>query len=70
MVALLCLRTVRAILFAFGAVYLSAALAGSATYLYDSLGRLTQVTYSNGTVIKYAYDSAGNRTSTVITGAP
>lgn len=44
--------------------------AGSATHQYDSLGRLSQVTYSNGTVITYSYDAAGNRTAVVTTGAP
>lgn len=48
----------------------SLALAGSATYTYDTLGRLTKVTYSNGVVITYAYDAAGNRTTLVVTGAP
>ncbi|OJX06764.1 MAG: hypothetical protein BGO72_00240 [Burkholderiales bacterium 70-64] len=48
----------------------SAALAGSASYVYDSLGRLAQVTYSNGVVITYVYDAAGNRTSFTVTGAP
>lgn len=47
-----------------------AALAGSAANTYDSLGRLVQVTYSNGVVINYVYDAAGNRTSYVVTGAP
>jgi YD repeat-containing protein len=38
-----------------------------ATYTYDALGRLTQVTYTNGTTIVYTYDAAGNRTSVVVT---
>lgn len=46
------------------------AMAGSVSYVYDSLGRLTKATYSNGVVIAYAYDAAGNRSSTVVTGAP
>lgn len=46
------------------------AMAGSANYQYDSLGRLIKVTYSNGVVISYVYDAAGNRTSYVVTGAP
>lgn len=41
---------------------------GSVTYTYDSLGRLWTVTYSNGVVITYSYDAAGNRKSTVTTG--
>jgi YD repeat-containing protein len=31
-------------------------------YEYDSLNRLTKVSYGNGTVIAYTYDAAGNRT--------
>lgn len=46
------------------------ALAGTASYTYDTLGRLTKATYSNGIVITYAYDAAGNRSSTVVAGAP
>ncbi len=37
----------------------------SATYTYDSMGRLKTVTFANGTVITYSYDAAGNRTSVV-----
>lgn len=35
----------------------------SMTYSYDSFGRVYQVTYGNGTVCTYIYDTAGNRTS-------
>lgn len=38
------------------------AASGSVSYTYDSLGRLVQVTYDNGTIITYSYDAAGNRT--------
>jgi YD repeat-containing protein len=48
----------------------SLALAGSASYTYDTLGRLTKVTYGNGVVITYAYDATGNRITLVVTGAP
>lgn len=48
----------------------SAAQAGSVSYTYDTLGRLTRAAYSNGTVIVYTYDASGNRTTQVITGAP
>lgn len=48
----------------------SAAFAGSVSYTYDNLGRLVKATYSNGTVITYTYDAAGNRTAVVTTGAP
>lgn len=44
--------------------------AGSITYAYDVLGRLTTATYSTGVVITYSYDASGNRTSVVTTGAP
>lgn len=33
------------------------------TYGYDARGRLTSVTYTNGTAIYYTYDAAGNRVS-------
>lgn len=48
----------------------SAVLAGSATYTYDNLGRVTKIVYSNGVVITYTYDAAGNRSTYVVTGAP
>lgn len=47
-----------------------AALAGSANYSYDSLGRLNVIQYSNGVSVFYYYDAAGNRTSFVVSGAP
>lgn len=64
---------------------ISPAWAGSVTNTYDTLGRITQATYTtgglgtcvvNGTtfttcvVIAYVYDAAGNRSSYVISGAP
>ncbi|CAN5177560.1 hypothetical protein BH10CYA1_BH10CYA1_62870 [soil metagenome] len=45
-------------------------MSDSATYEYDDNGRLVSVTYANGTVIVYNYDSAGNRTSVVVTCGP
>jgi YD repeat-containing protein len=36
---------------------------GATTYAYDNVGRLTGVTYDNGTTITYVYDAAGNRLS-------
>lgn len=52
-------------------VLLSGALhAGSVSYTYDSLGRLSKASYANGVVITYVYDAAGNRTSYTVTGAP
>jgi YD repeat-containing protein len=37
------------------------ACAGGIAFSYDSLNRLTNVDYGNGSVIRYTYDSAGNR---------
>jgi len=54
----------RAALVASGAALAMAARnahAQSATYGYDALGRLTSVTYPNGTVVTNTYDEAGNR---------
>lgn len=45
------------------------AFAGSISYSYDRLGRLTQAVYPNGAVIRYNYDANGNRTSYVVTGS-
>jgi YD repeat-containing protein len=47
-----------AMLTLFGAVQI--ALADS--YRYDQYGRLTGVTYSDGSSVTYKYDDAGNRT--------
>ena len=38
----------------------SFAYAETVTYQYDSLNRLTGAQYTNGTVIEYSYDAAGN----------
>ena len=35
--------------------------AATTSYTYDSLYRLIQVGYPDGSVIKYTYDVAGNR---------
>ncbi|WP_349322769.1 Ig-like domain-containing protein [Asticcacaulis sp. MM231] len=42
-------------------------LAGTLSYSYDDLGRVKRVTYPNGTVVDYSYDSADNRTQVVRT---
>jgi YD repeat-containing protein len=43
-------------------------LAGSATYTYDALGRLTVTTYANGTSVTYTLDAAGNRKNVSTSG--
>src|SRR5689334_4140136 len=43
-------------------------IAGSATYDYDPLGRLTTATYDNGAVVNYTLDKAGNRTLVTTSG--
>ena len=40
--------------------------AGQVQFTYDSLNRLTRARYPDGTSIAYAYDSAGNRLSQVL----
>jgi YD repeat-containing protein len=40
----------------------------TATYTYDTLGRLKSATYTNGTSVTYDYDKAGNRTQVVTVG--
>lgn len=47
------------------AVGSAATPAAADTYRYDVLGRLTRVTYTNGAVVHYAYDAAGNRTTVI-----
>ena len=36
------------------------------TYTYDTLGRVSSVTYDNGLIVVYSYDSVGNRTQVVV----
>lgn len=54
----------------FLALLSGASQAGSVSYIYDSLGRLSKATYASGVVITYVYDASGNRTSYTVTGAP
>lgn len=44
--------------------------AGSVSYTYDTLGRLTKATFGNGVALSYAYDGAGNRSTALVSGAP
>ena len=43
--------------------------ASTITYEYDSLDRLIQVSYGEGTVVQYSYDPAGNRTQRVVSAS-
>lgn len=43
--------------------------ADTATYTYDNLGRIKTITFPNGTVVTYNYDSVGNFTS-IVTSCP
>lgn len=45
----------------------SATPAFAATYQYDSLNRLSKVTYDDGTRAVYTYDASGNRSEKIIT---
>jgi hypothetical protein len=47
--------------FVFLIIISSISVKGGITYTYDSLNRLTNVDYGNGSVISYTYDTAGNR---------
>ncbi len=38
--------------------------AGTTTYKYDTLGRVIEVDYPDGSIVTYIYDKNGNRTST------
>lgn len=42
----------------------------SATYEYDTKGRVSKITYDDGSVVDYAYDLNGNRTSATKTTPP
>jgi YD repeat-containing protein len=42
--------------------------AGTVSYQYDTLNRLVRVAYADGRSVAYAYDPAGNRTRTTVTG--
>lgn len=50
------------VLLSFLATSPAAAQSGTVTYTYDSLGRVVDAAYPDGTCLAYSYDSAGNRT--------
>jgi YD repeat-containing protein len=52
------------------AIVLATTLCGTASAMtceYDALGRLTKITYDNGSYVEYQYDPAGNRYVVVAT---
>lgn len=42
-------------------------MSDSASYEYTPQGWLKKITFANGTIVEYFYDSNGNRTSVVTT---
>jgi YD repeat-containing protein len=58
------LRSIRYIVLAcaLAATGLASVPAWAITYQYDALGRITKVTYDDGSSVEYTYDAAGNRT--------
>jgi YD repeat-containing protein len=48
----------------------SFSMAGTVSYQYDDLGRLTLAEYPNGSVICFTYDSLGNRQSMTVISVP
>ena len=60
----------RMILLLSAVLLLAVALAaGTVNYKYDDAGRLTSVSYADGTVIVYTYDNAGNMLARTATPA-
>ncbi|PXA88992.1 hypothetical protein DMC18_18090 [Caulobacter sp. D5] len=49
-----------------GLAFAGASVAETIPYKYDVYGRLIQATYSNGRIVAYKYDAAGNRTEVVV----
>jgi YD repeat-containing protein len=43
--------------------------AGTTTWGYDALDRLTSASYPSGDAVSYGYDAVGNRTSLTVNGS-
>jgi YD repeat-containing protein len=55
-------RMVMAITIMAGFAMAGSVFAGTTTYKYDVQGRVVEIDYPNGAIVKYTYDNAGNRT--------
>ncbi|UDF05218.1 RHS repeat domain-containing protein [Asticcacaulis sp. AND118] len=55
-------RRIALVSMSLAALWSGSATAGTTAYVYDTQGRVIQVTYPNGTVVTYTYDKSGNRT--------
>ena len=67
------IRSTLAVAAVLGSVFLlllaaPAVEAGTATYKYDSVGRVAEINYGTGVFVKYSYDAAGNRSIELVTG--
>jgi YD repeat-containing protein len=59
----------RVLLASLGMTLALSAMASGITYQYTN-GRLTRLTYSDGTIVQYTYDANGNRLTKVVTPPP
>jgi len=59
-----------AILLLFLSMSSALAQSGTVTYTYDSLGRVVDAAYPDGTCLAYSYDAAGNRTQYTASTVP
>ncbi|MDJ0712112.1 MAG: RHS repeat protein [Woeseiaceae bacterium] len=64
------IRKIIAAMLIFLGALASTVLAGDTEYKYDALGRLVEVDHiSDGKVVQFCYDDAGNRTSKIVGSA-
>jgi len=54
-------KMIPCICFIIGSAMFGTAYAGTTTYKYDVQGRIIEIDYPNGAIVKYTYDNAGNR---------